>query len=57
MNDRVYFADVELPFHVWVREGTGGNGYRWVLRDARAAEPPLAPPEPGCAGRPHDESK
>jgi len=23
------FADVSLPFHVWVREG-----HRWVLRDA-----------------------
>lgn len=33
MNDAVYFADVELPFHVWVRESTGANGYRWVLRE------------------------
>ena len=23
------FADVSLPFHVWVKEG-----HRWVLRDA-----------------------
>ena len=30
-DDAVYFADAELPFHVWVREGTGASGYRWVL--------------------------
>ena len=30
MNEKCFFADVELPFHVWVRE----DG-RWVLRDAR----------------------
>ena len=40
MNEKCFYADVELPFHVWVREGS-----RWVLRDARAAggnggEPP-----------------
>ncbi len=29
-NDERFFADVDLPFHVWVREGR-----RWVLRDAR----------------------
>jgi hypothetical protein len=33
-NDAVYFADAELPFHVWVREGTGADGFRWVLRQA-----------------------
>ena len=35
MNDGIYFADPELPFHVWVREPSGAGGYRWVLRDAR----------------------
>lgn len=30
MDDQHFFADVDLPFHVWVREGR-----RWVLRDAR----------------------
>ncbi len=30
MKDNHFFADVDLPFHVWVREGR-----RWVLRDAR----------------------
>jgi hypothetical protein len=30
MDDRHFFADVDLPFHVWVREGP-----RWVLRDAK----------------------
>lgn len=29
MDDQHFFADVDLPFHVWVREGR-----RWVLRDA-----------------------
>lgn len=29
MNEQRIFADVDLPFHVWVREGR-----RWVLRDA-----------------------
>jgi len=34
MNDGIYFADVDLPFHVWVRERSGTAGYRWVLREA-----------------------
>jgi hypothetical protein len=29
MTEKYYYADVEKPFHVWVREGR-----RWVLRDA-----------------------
>lgn len=29
MDEQRFFADVDLPFHVWVREGR-----RWVLRDA-----------------------
>lgn len=29
MTEKYYFADVEKPFHVWVKEGQ-----RWVLRDA-----------------------
>ena len=29
MTEKHIFADVEQPFHVWVKEGT-----RWVLRDA-----------------------
>ena len=33
MNDEHYYADVDLPFHVWVREGKG-RGFRWVLRHA-----------------------
>jgi hypothetical protein len=45
-TEKVLFADVDLPFHVWVKEGR-----RWVLRDAGAdldsrqasrAEPPLS---------------
>lgn len=31
MNDQYFFADVDLPFHVWVRERTA-DGHRWVLR-------------------------
>jgi hypothetical protein len=54
MEDQPFFADVDLPFHVWVREGR-----RWVLRNdaarllhgdkgrcARAAN--------DCAATPHD---
>lgn len=37
MTDGIYFADPELPFHVWVRERAGADGYKWVLRDASAA--------------------
>jgi hypothetical protein len=29
MTEKYVFADVDLPFHVWVREGG-----RWVLREA-----------------------
>jgi hypothetical protein len=29
MTEKHIFADVSLPFHVWVKEGP-----RWVLRDA-----------------------
>lgn len=29
MTEKHIFADVSLPFHVWVKEG-----HRWVLRDA-----------------------
>ncbi len=29
-----FFADVDLPFHVWVRERAVGSGFRWVLREA-----------------------
>ena len=32
MNEH-FFADVNLPFHVWVREPSGTRGFRWVLRD------------------------
>jgi hypothetical protein len=32
MEQPPFFADVELPFHVWIREGS-----RWVLRDRRNA--------------------
>jgi hypothetical protein len=33
MDEPRFFADVDLPFHVWVREGR-----RWVLRDASRLE-------------------
>jgi hypothetical protein len=33
MNEKRFFADVDLPFHVWVREGRAGQA-RWVLRHA-----------------------
>ena len=31
MTEKHIFADVDLPFHVWVKEG-----HRWVLREAAA---------------------
>jgi hypothetical protein len=34
MTEQHYYADVNLPFHVWVRERAGTRGYRWVLRNA-----------------------
>jgi hypothetical protein len=34
MKDQRFFADVDLPFHVWIREGSGKRGFRWVLRHA-----------------------
>jgi len=33
MNDKHFFADADLPFHVWVRESSA-RGFRWVLRHA-----------------------
>jgi hypothetical protein len=42
MNDGIYFADPELPFHVWVRERKGDEGYRWVLREQRGMGEPQA---------------
>jgi hypothetical protein len=33
MNEQRFFADVDLPFHVWVREDSGA-GFRWVLKHA-----------------------
>jgi hypothetical protein len=47
MTEKHIFADVSLPFHVWIKEGR-----RWVLRDASAQlgneasspeEPPTSP--------------
>ena len=43
MDDQHFFADVNLPFHVWIREGR-----RWVLRDAG---PRLKGESPGEGGR------
>lgn len=40
MTDGIYFADPNEPFHVWVRVRTEDKGYRWVLREAKPAEPP-----------------
>ena len=51
MTEGIYFADAELPFHVWVRERTGDEGYRWVLKEtptqdsAGAGERRPDPPE------------
>jgi len=34
MTDKHFYADADTPFHVWVRERCGAQGYRWVLRHA-----------------------
>jgi hypothetical protein len=44
MNEGIYFADAELPFHVWVRERKGDAGYKWVLRETCAVGEPDAAP-------------
>ncbi len=55
MNDKTFFADVNLPFHVWVRAGDAG-GFRWVLREASqrgdgdAPDGALSGPEPTPEG-------
>ena len=51
MSEQHYYADVNLPFHVWVRERAGARGYRWVLRNASemrdaASDAPPAPENP-----------
>ena len=59
MTDGIYFADPELPFHVWVRQRSGGDGFRWVLREAVAArETPgsdVSDPKKSDAGVPRPE--
>jgi hypothetical protein len=34
MTEKYIYADVEKPFHFWVREGQ-----RWILRDGAALPP------------------
>jgi hypothetical protein len=34
MIEKHFYADADTPFHVWVRESCGSQGYRWVLRHA-----------------------
>jgi hypothetical protein len=34
MIEEHFYADVDTPFHVWVRERSGAHGFGWVLRDA-----------------------
>lgn len=38
MNGNYLYADVDLPFHVWVRESG-----RWVLREAPGARGSRSP--------------
>ena len=42
MSEQHFYADVNLPFHVWVRERAGARGYRWVLRNASDVKPDQA---------------
>jgi hypothetical protein len=58
MTDKRFFADVDLPFHVWVREG-----HRWVLRNAAARvegeelSPSVAPMPNATDHRPDSPSR
>jgi hypothetical protein len=49
MTERYVFADVDLPFHVWMKEGS-----RWVLRERRLGAEGDGVSAPGetlrCAG-------
>lgn len=42
MNEQHFYADVTLPFHVWVRERAGARGYRWVLRNTSEVDGAMA---------------
>lgn len=44
MNEEHFYADVNLPFHVWVRDRSGKRALRWVLREAPQSKPG---PQPG----------
>lgn len=46
MKTQHFFADVDLPFHVWVREGD-----RWVLREAPQARDPSNAPAQAVPAR------
>lgn len=46
MKSQHFFADVDLPFHVWVREGD-----RWVLREAPQARGHDSVPAPASSAR------
>lgn len=37
MDDTLFYADVDLPFHVWVREPGSNGTFAWVLREAPQA--------------------
>lgn len=56
MDDTHFFADAELPFHVWVRVPRDGAAFSWVLREAPRRGPPndalSAAVTPACGARP-----
>ena len=53
MNDNHFYADVDLPFHVWVREPATPGNFRWVLREApQARKDSSAARAPAAAGKP-----
>jgi len=52
MSEQHYYADVNLPFHVWVRERAGARGYRWVLRKASEMRDGSGASEGGAAEGP-----
>ncbi|HET7402634.1 MAG TPA: hypothetical protein VFJ62_12650 [Usitatibacter sp.] len=46
MIEKHFYADVDTPFHVWVRERSDAHGFRWVLRDASQLGDASAAPRP-----------
>ena len=51
MNEKHFYADVDLPFHVWVRESSDAPGFRWVLRAASELQQGQGKVQAAASGR------